>query len=198
MREQIGFWLFQCTVLVGTVLAFWVLAPEWFGQEQSSAEPTVVGEVQAVQDGTYYQADASALDPHIIYDIVNQERMKRGLAPLAPHDALAELAEQRVVDMRTEGYYAHESPSTGLTFAELLRGEDYAYRLGCENLNLVFHADAEKTVRSWLASQDGHRECLLHPDVVYVGFAVSDFAVDNDKRASVVSAIHASSDLLRE
>lgn len=198
MREQIWFWLFQCTILVGTVLTFWVLVPEWFVQEQSDAQPTVIGEVQAVSDGTYYQSDASALDPHIIYDIVNQERTRRGLNPLAPHDALAELAERRVIEMRAEGYYAHENPATGLTYAELLRGEDYAYRLACENLNLVFHTDAEKTVQSWLTSPDGHRECLLHPDVAYVGFAVSDFGINNDKRASVVSAIHASSDLLRE
>ena len=199
MWRHIGFWLFQGSVLVGTMLMFWLLAPEWFGKLSEQRESTApIGEVQALQVGTYYQADDVALDPHLIYDVINQARLERGLTPLVAHVDLAELAKQRSIDMSTKRYYAHADPDSGETFSDALRGDGFRYAVACENLNLVFHASAEKTVASWLASNDGHRECLLSPDTAYLGLAVSGLPTDNGQRATIVTAIHASGDISRE
>lgn len=199
MWRHIGFWFFQGSVLIGTVLSLWLFAPEWFDESPMQRDSAgTIGEVQALQVGTYYQADDVSLDPHLIYDVVNHARTERGLAPLMAHEGLGELAKQRVVDMNTKQYYAHADPDSGDTFSDMLRGDGFRYAVACENLNLVFHASAEKTVASWLASDNGHRECLLSPDITYLGLAVSGFPTDNGQRAVIVTAIHASGDISRE
>ena len=199
MWRDIGFWLLHSTVLVGTVLAFWLLTPIWFSESPVKRDNgTVSGEVLALQVGTYYQADDIKLDPHLIYDVINQARLERGLTPLVAHVDLAELAKQRSIDMSTKRYYAHADPDSGETFSDALRGDGFRYAVACENLNLVFHASAEKTVASWLASNDGHRECLLSPDTAYLGLAVSGLPTDNGQRAAIVTAIHTSGDISRE
>jgi uncharacterized protein YkwD len=123
-----------------------------------------------------------------IHALINRERERNGLAPLAWDDALADIARKHSQDMAKRNYFDHYSPE----------GRDYFYRYlqegyqcavregriihqGAENIALNHLYDsfttingdayydwnsqdklAESTVQGWMKSP-GHRKNILTP-----------------------------------
>ncbi len=48
-----------------------------------------------------------------VFALVNEERKKAGLAPLAWNDTMAKVARERSEDMIRRGYFSHQDPVTG-------------------------------------------------------------------------------------
>ncbi len=134
-----------------------------------------------------------------IHVLVNGERKKHGLSPLAWNDALSGIARKHSTDMAQRGYFSHISPDDhdfsyrykkeGYQCA--VRGRGNAYYTGGENIfqnnlydrvlisNGVRHFDwnsadriAETTVDGWMKSP-GHRKNILMPYWASEGIGVS-------------------------
>ena len=92
--------------------------------------------------------------------LVNIERMKSGVAPLALHDKAARVAQRKADDMMLRNYFSHTSPVYGSLF-ELLSQFDMRFSSAAENL-----AKGSKTAASTVMSlmnSEGHRKNILNP-----------------------------------
>jgi uncharacterized protein YkwD len=141
---------------------------------------------------------SAELEKHI-HILVNGERKKHGLSPLAWNEALSGIACKHSSDMAKKGYFSHVSP-VGHDFSYRykqegyqceVRGQGNVYYTGAENIfqnnlfdrvmisNGVRHYEwnsvdriAETTVDGWMKSP-GHRKNILMPYWVSEGIGVS-------------------------
>ncbi len=103
-------------------------------------------------------------------ELVNQERAKAGLAPLAHDPALVEVARSHSVDMFARGYFAHESPEGESPFDRFNRA-GITYRTAGENLAL---APTLSLAHTGLMNSPGHRANILSPEFGRVGIGIID------------------------
>lgn len=142
-----------------------------------------------------------------IHALINKERKKHGLSPLAWDDRLSQIARSHSGDMARRNYFSHDSPE----------GRDFSYRYkeggfscaarvgnriygGAENIfqnNLydrvmikdgrryydwnTMEKIAESTVQGWMNSP-GHRKNILAPHLLSEGIGV---AVSTDDKVYI-------------
>jgi uncharacterized protein YkwD len=101
---------------------------------------------------------------------VNRERTSRGLAPLRRHSRLDEAAQSHANDMLARHYYSHDSPE-GKTALDRERAK--GYRAGEAGENIARGQDSiDEVMDAWMQSKT-HREHLLSPLFIDVGFGVA-------------------------
>lgn len=120
-----------------------------------------------------------------LLELVNRDRRRAGVQPLAPQPALAAMARAHSVDMRDNRFFAHVSPSTG-RLVERATAAGVRYRRLAENIAL--NRDVDEAQEALLRSP-GHRMNILGPDFTHVGFGVA-FDVDarGNRRVYVTQA----------
>ena len=113
-----------------------------------------------------------------IFELVNKERTKRGIAPLVRVPEIDNNARLKVEDMIKNDYYAHKNPKTGQMLIDLTYRDNYCNEYG-ENINQDEYwttrpedHPAEDHVKEWMESTDGHREAILNPRFKYAGLAL--------------------------
>lgn len=98
--------------------------------------------------------------------LVNIERGKQGLKPLASDWQLSRVARYKSQDMRDKGYFSHTSPTYGSPF-EMMKSFGISYRTAGENI-----ARGQKTpsevVNAWMNSS-GHRANILNSSFTKIG-----------------------------
>jgi uncharacterized protein YkwD len=134
-----------------------------------------------------------------IHDLINRERRKQGLSPLAWNDTLSSIARKHSQDMAMRNYFSHDSPEghdfsyrySKAGYSCSVHGQGNIYYTGAENIfqnnlydRIVFmdgvaHYDwntagkiAESTVQGWMNSQ-GHRKNILTPHWKSEGIGVA-------------------------
>jgi uncharacterized protein YkwD len=111
-------------------------------------------------------------------ELVNQERIARGLRPLVIQPGLTEVARGHSQDMAERRYFSHTNPD-GYTVAERARlaGVRRARRLG-ENLGIIKGVGdpVGVSVRGWMQSPP-HRQHILNKRYKYTGVGIAQ-AVD--------------------
>lgn len=105
-----------------------------------------------------------------VYRGVNNERISRGLPALRHSNTLDKVAQDRLNDMVSKGYFAHRSP-TGQDEWTWYGKEDYDYKEAGENLAKDFNT-AENTVKGWMDSLT-HRQNILNPKYTETGIATN-------------------------
>lgn len=103
-------------------------------------------------------------------DLVNQERVKAGLKPLAPDPELTEVARKHSADMFARGYFAHDTPE-GVTPFDRMRAANVRFLTAGENLAL---APTIPVAHTGLMNSPGHRANILQPEFGRVGIGVMD------------------------
>jgi uncharacterized protein YkwD len=115
----------------------------------------------------------------LIFELTNQARLAKGLAPLARDVELGHAARDFSNDMLVRRYFDHTTPD-GLPFEQRLANQyrHWVYGMG-ENIWSGSGYDPRKTqelakeiVNDWLNSP-GHRENLLDPHFTHLGVGVS-------------------------
>lgn len=120
---------------------------------------------------------------------INEARVASGGTKLTEDTRLNALAQARVVDMVSKGYYAHVSPD-GTDFADMLTAFGLsASTPSCENLLLTASTAPAAMTREWLASSS-HEKCLLDQSNVRIGVAEGVF--DEATGQTIVVTIFAS------
>ncbi len=100
----------------------------------------------------------------------NQHRTQAGLKTLTGNSVLNKAAANKMADMFSRQYFAHESP-TGEGPADVVEAVSYEYIRVGENLALGNFKDDADLVQAWMDSP-GHRANILHAGMSELGIAV--------------------------
>lgn len=104
-----------------------------------------------------------------MHALVNQERQKRGHAPLAYDDALADVARYHAADMRDHRFFAHESKQSGSVEDRLDRA---AIPFATTRENLA-EAPTVELAQEGLLKSPGHFANMMADDVTAIGVGVT-------------------------
>ena len=105
-----------------------------------------------------------------MFRMVNTERAKQGLAPLAFDNALRDLARAHSKDMFARGYFSHYTPEGRSPF-DRMEDAGITYEYAGENLAL---APSTSLAMQGLMNSQGHRANILSPNFHTVGIGVID------------------------
>ncbi len=105
--------------------------------------------------------------------LVNKERSKAGLQPLAADTALQKVALAHSADMFERGYFAHLTPEGKDPF-DRMRDAHVRFYLAGENLAL---AQTLSIAHQGLMNSKGHRENILRPGFGRLGIGILDGGV---------------------
>ena len=120
-----------------------------------------------------------------IHELVNEERVSRGIDPLVWNSQIAEIALLHSQDMARNNYYEHvnlqgqDPTSRGIEegyYCEKIIGA-YIYSGLSENLmwmdGYARNAIAKESIEGWLLSTEGHKENMLDTRKLYSGVGVA-------------------------
>ena len=102
-----------------------------------------------------------------VFELVNQERKKAGVAPLVLNEKLCDMAVFKLNEMDELGYFGHTSPVYGSPsqMAKALGITD----MGCGE-NLAGSLTPDDAMEAWMSSE-GHRANILNPKYTQIGIA---------------------------
>lgn len=103
-------------------------------------------------------------------ELVNRERARENLAPLAPDPEMTEVARKHSLDMWRRGYFAHNTPENKSPF-DRMRDDRVKFLTAGENLAL---APTLGLAHSGLMDSPGHRANILRPQFGRLGIGVLD------------------------
>ncbi len=152
---------------------------------------------QSVAEGIRQRIDTKELEVRI-HELINIERNKAGLRPLALDKKLCAIARDHSIDMALRNYFSHTSPE-GEDFLDRYKKKGFICRVrigqgvcaGAENIfcnnmysSVIYSGDrahyewnsleeiAHSTVKGWMKST-GHRENILQPAFRSHGIGIS-------------------------
>ncbi len=102
--------------------------------------------------------------------LINEERAKEGLPPLAADTALTRVARAHSHDMFVRGYFAHVTPD-GITPADRVRAAGIRYLITGENLAL---GPTLQICHTGLMNSPGHKANILHKSYGRAGIGILD------------------------
>ena len=103
-------------------------------------------------------------------ELVNAERVSRGLNALQADPEIAVVGRAHGADMFIRGYFAHETPEGADPFVRLQRGHVKYWAAG-ENLAL---SQSMQRAHNGLMNSPGHRANLLNPSYGRLGISILD------------------------
>lgn len=137
-------------------------------QQPGTQQPQQPSPQQPQQPNTTAPTAAQTADEKRMLDLVNAERAKNGLAPLALNKKVTEVARVKAKDMIDNKYFSHNSPIYGSPF-EMLRSFGVSYRTAGENLAGNSSVDSAHT---GLMNSPGHRANILNGNFKEVGIGI--------------------------
>ena len=108
-----------------------------------------------------------------VLDLVNKNREETGIKTLKTYSKLQQIAKLKAVDIVTNNYFSHNSPTLGTPF-EMLKAYGIDYKISGENL--AGNINSERAVNAWMNSES-HRENILEEKFDYTGICVIDSEV---------------------
>lgn len=103
--------------------------------------------------------------------LINAQRAKAGLRPVALSPDLSEVSRKHACDNAARQATGHKG-SDGATLADRLRRKGIAFRQAAENTGLGF-TSPEAAMAFWMASAD-HRANILSPRMTQIGIGQAD------------------------
>lgn len=125
------------------------------------------GNAGATNEVEHAQSTPSSFEQQVL-NIVNEERAKAGLAPLRMDAALSNMARDKAIDMYTNKYFDHISPTYGSPF-DMMTAYGISYSYAGENIARG-QRSPEEVMDAWMNSP-GHRANILNPNFNAIGIA---------------------------
>jgi uncharacterized protein YkwD len=125
-------------------------------------------------DGTAVPDCTADMDAEVcaVFQLVNQERVSRGLAPYAWSPRLAVASQRHAEDMFEQDYFSHTSLD-GRDFGD--RADDAGYDGSPRGENIASgQRSAESVMNSWMNST-GHRNNILSASSNEIGIGLHQF-----------------------
>ena len=101
-----------------------------------------------------------------VLKLVNEERAKAGVKPLAMSEELRSIANLKAKDMSDNNYFDHNSPTYGSPF-QMLQKFGVHYSSAGENI-AAGQRTPEEVMQSWMNSS-GHRANILNANFTELG-----------------------------
>ncbi|MFC3773077.1 CAP domain-containing protein [Paenibacillus sp. GCM10012303] len=136
----------------------------WYGGGNGSGDGNGGGTGQGTGSG----ADTSTPYADQVVTLVNQERAKAGLKPLANDPALTAMAMDKAKDMYNNNYFDHNSPTYGSPF-DMMRSYGIRYTYAGENI-AKGQRNPQEVMNAWMNSP-GHRQNIMSPNFTKIGVA---------------------------
>ena len=102
--------------------------------------------------------------------MVNNERAKVGLSPLALNLQLSTMARSKSQDMIDKGYFSHQSPTYGSPF-DMMKSFGFTYMSAGENI-AEGQSTAIEIMTSWMNSP-GHKANILSNNYSEIGVGLA-------------------------
>lgn len=115
-----------------------------------------------------------AASEKVMLNLVNKERISRGLNPLVPDEKLRAVARKYATEMLVHGFFSHTSAVDGSTPADRVTRAGIDYLVVGENLA---YAPDVYIAHTGLMNSPGHRANILSSDYSRVGVGVIDAGV---------------------
>jgi BH1803 protein len=152
----------------------------WKIRENRLAAKAAYLEAKATEGQAYNKGltkyEMGPADPQEILELVNQERARIGVAPLAMDENVQKSAQLKANDMEVKGYRQHIIPGTRYTLSNEMA---YWINKSCSKSseNLIWRSDngIETTggaFDGWMGSEP-HRKAIQNPKYTKTGIAVS-------------------------
>jgi uncharacterized YkwD family protein/spore coat assembly protein SafA len=123
------------------------------------------GSGSTVQPGTGSKTTTSTYANQVV-NLVNQERAKAGLKPLASDSSLSAMALDKAKDMYSNHYFDHTSPTYGSPF-DMMKTYGIQFTYAGENIAMGQRSPQE-VMTAWMNSA-GHRQNILSPNYNKIG-----------------------------
>ncbi|MGD6845505.1 CAP domain-containing protein [Bacillus infantis] len=101
-----------------------------------------------------------------VFELTNQERAKNGVPALKLDTELSKVAREKSNDMKTNGYFDHNSPTYGSPF-DMMKKFGISYKTAGENIAMG-QRSPEEVVKAWMNSE-GHRKNILNASFTHIG-----------------------------
>lgn len=101
-----------------------------------------------------------------VINLVNNERIKRGLPLLKSDWQLSRVARHKSQDMKENKYFSHTSPTYGTPF-QMMQSYGISYKTAGENI-AKGQSTPHAVVNSWMNSS-GHRANILNTSFTHIG-----------------------------
>ncbi|GGG63818.1 CAP domain-containing protein [Paenibacillus radicis (ex Gao et al. 2016)] len=125
------------------------------------------GSGSTTQPGTGNNGSASISQfQQQVVDLVNQERSKAGLSPLAVDSLLTKVATEKARDMDVNHYFSHTSPTYGSPF-DMMKQFGVTYSYAGENI-AAGQRTPQEVMTAWMNSP-GHRANILNANYKKIG-----------------------------
>ena len=136
----------------------------------TTSTTTTQGSYPAIPRITSLTADQQA-----IIDMVNQERVNAGLAPLKVDFRLVSVGQAKADDMKNNNYFDHISPTYGTPWA-MMAAVGLNPKWAGENI--AYNSSVAAVMRAWMQSP-GHRANILDPKFTHIGVGVAYRSASN-------------------
>ncbi len=148
--------------IVAMMVAVACLAPLGAGAQEGPEAPIAIAFINP------HAPTALRSEERELFDSVNAERARHGLAPLVHDENLDRVALAKAEHMAEHGYFGHTDPA-GVTFEERFRAARLPFNCAAENL--AFDRDEPHAHAAFMHSPD-HRANVLDPEESRLGIAV--------------------------
>lgn len=105
-----------------------------------------------------------------VVEYTNAARAQQGLPALKLDTRVTSTAQTKALDMATNRYFSHTSPTLGSPFDQMKK-EGISYRRAAENIAMG-QRSAKEVVDAWMASP-GHRANILDRNLTHIGIGYS-------------------------
>ncbi|HAT4339925.1 TPA: serine protease [Clostridium perfringens] len=140
-------------------------------QENKPVEKQVEKPVEQSNNSSSYATQIEQM----IFNKVNEERAKAGVAPLSYSNTMQKYARIKSEDMGVRKYFSHEDPNGQLITAKM-KADGVSYNAWGENIAYIsgYSGDsniANQFMTNWMNSS-GHRANILSPNFTSIGVGV--------------------------
>lgn len=118
----------------------------------------------------YLISDKLSSDEQKMFELINNERKKRGAKPLKINMELTKIARLKAYDMIKNDYFDHDSPTYGSPF-EMVRQFGISYYILGENLAGAIDV---KTAHNALMDSPDHKANILYSEFTEIGIGIVD------------------------
>ena len=168
------------TTLLGTVAI--ITASSNDASRSAPATQTVTSKANTVKSFD----PAPEIDLSAVWRLVNDEREKVGLQPLARDPLLDRSAQEKCDDMVAKDYWSHDAPDGTEPWAFI--GRYNVYTTAGENL-AYGQRDGRSVVADWMASIE-HRDNVLNSAYTNVGYARCEYPVTSKQGNNTIVVQH--------
>ena len=133
--------------------------------QQQPAQQKPVQQQPAKKPAAQASTSVSAYEQKVV-ELTNKERAKYGVPALQLDTNLSKVARTKSMDMKTKGYFDHNSPTYGSPF-DMMKQFGITYKTAGENIAMG-QRTPEEVVNAWMNSE-GHRANILNANFTHIG-----------------------------